>query len=255
MFTRLFTCAYFFLYDFDYFQYWFDKKTRIVFICVQLLLSYSSLQFHVPRVSNSNIPAIHSMFRLHSILFATRGAMCAILRILLIDRPRIIYASTFIVMFTSFLADCVTRDMTMKNDDYKTTRRMPYWPECTKRRETLHKVMYSWAQFGSIFQCIASHSEYCPLSTLVAIQGAAFLMTLCRKGFISNYVYHTLYTIALMYAIVINLFTESFWMIVFSGLIANISTFIRIQFAINKFVIMICIAILALYADFLFYNI
>ena len=249
MCTRLFTCAYYFLYSFDYFQYWFDKKTRIFFICLQLLLSYSSLIFHVPRVSNSNIPAIHSMFRLHSIIFATRGAMCSIFRILLVDTTHIIYLSTCIVILTSVLADYVTCHMTMKHDKYKTTRKMPYWLGCNERREKFHKLIYSWAQIGAIIQCISSHSEHGPLSTLTGIQGAAFLMTLCRKGLISNYTYHTLYTLTLMYSLAIHWLSESSWM---PGLMINICTFVRIRLDCNKFSIMICIALFALKEQLVF---
>ena len=51
--------------------------------CAVAALALSSLRFRVPTRSDAHRPAIHAMFRAHSVLFSLRSALCALANCLL----------------------------------------------------------------------------------------------------------------------------------------------------------------------------
>jgi len=180
-----------------------SKVLRSVPSLIHSFLSISSLQFNVPNISDGNIPAIHTMFRAHSICFALRGVACNLAIIWLEDKPVIMKCiQVIIVNLTLIIADWITKEFTHKSDNYRTTASMPYWSECSQKRQRYQKMFYSWTQFGATALCL-DEREFMPLSTLLGIQGAALFMTLCRKQLISPYTYHNLYTATLIYPLIV----------------------------------------------------
>lgn len=191
----------------------YKQKSRILRSIPSLihsLLSLSSLQFIVPNISDGNIPAIHTMFRAHNICFALRGILCNLVIIWLEDKPVIMKSfQAIIVMSTLICADWISKKFKHKSDNYKTTASMPYWSNCSQQRQRYQKRFYAWAQFGATCICL-DDIEYFPITTLLGIQGSALLMTLCRKQLITPYTYHNIYTIFLLYPIMISWKNQKF---------------------------------------------
>ncbi len=162
-----------------------------------------------------------------------------------------------VVYATLFMADFLTQKYDISSDAYKTTASMPYWSGCTAARQKAHKLFYTIAQFGATSACVLN-CEGLEMGTLVGIQGAAFLMTLTRKGLISPYAYHMLYTAALAYtyvlgtAIVISrLDVCIFVKLNAANLITVVTTWMRIR-GVDKYTVWAMVAPLALFVEMWF---
>ena len=169
-------------------------------------LSLSSLRFSVPTTAPRAAPGINKLFRAHSVIFALRGALCSLITAASALSPTQRRLGKFaVVLGTCALADLFSLVLVRRGDrDWRTTRTMPYWPECTEARRRAHVLYYTWAQFGATCMCLTGLDDSSParaMDTLVAIQGAAFLQTLVRKGILKPYGYHMLYTIQLTYVL------------------------------------------------------
>lgn len=200
------------------------------------LLSLSSLNFHVPKKSNQSKPMIHSLFRAHSICFALRAVACMLIYVLLQEHPVIRTLALSIIVFTALVgADLITIFLTDNDDRYNTTASMPYWFGCSLRRQRIHKFFYAYAQFLATYVCLLGGYAGA-FFTLPAIQGAALLMTLVRKNIISNYTYHSIYTVLLFFPI-------PFIFLVFEpsalafGLAFTLVLFIFRTLGVNKYVL------------------
>lgn len=245
---RFFNAVSLSMFDLDWYAYYIHKNIRYFLPFLQLSLSLTSLKFKVPLHSSSYLPLIHNMFRAHSILFATRGLLSSAFRISNLNSGRVRQLSMCVCVTTSLFADVVTTRLTVAGDEYTTTRKMPYWEGCSENRRKLHKFFYMWAQIGATSICLSAKNDYAPLSTLVAIQGAAFLMTLCRKSVISPYTYHMIYSTQLMYTMFILVLTEPHWNLWTSQGVFNNMVVLAIMLArlvhVNKYITLIFLSIL-----------
>jgi hypothetical protein len=163
------------------------------------VLALSSLRFHVPRASNRTLPAIHAVFRGHNIVFALRSVVCSLANAFLAPRTALAIRVAA-VLATRTAADLVEARLRASDDDYRTTATMPYWPGCSDARRRCHQLFYSFAQFGATNLCFFEDALR-PLDACIGIQGAAFALTLSRKGILSAYGYHIVYTCQLLYVI------------------------------------------------------
>jgi ferredoxin-NADP reductase len=208
---------------------------RSALVCVQVALSLTSLQFHVPRMSSSTKPMIHQLFRAHSIIFAMRGALCSLL-LMWCEYASYIYLRSIVVLLTLFAADCATTTLSDPLDKYRTTRAMPYWANISQWRQTLHKVYYVGAQFSATLLCITSNAELLPLSTLVAIQGAALLQTLVRKSIISTYTYHMVYMVQLNIQLALMFATLPMYEFAVLMVLTWVRSIVRLMLDMNKYI-------------------
>lgn len=204
----------------------------------QLLLSLSAFTFRVPHVPNTSRPMIHQTFRAHSVIFATRSVACAILAAFgprLADNKGFLVARYILVLATAVAADRITAQ---DDSTFQTTRSMPYWEGVTGFRMDVHRHYYAWAQFGATYLCLVG-AELPVVTTLVAIQGAAFLMTLSRKSIISVYVYHMVYTflLTLTQLVMLTLTTESRGTGLEIGALINTAYVLRVWCGVNKFLV------------------
>ena len=169
------------------------------------LLSLSSLKFHVPLQNPRGVPTISALFRMHSIVFALRGAACAAANELL-SRP--LPARVLVVAASAAIADVASFLAAWRSGagSWTTTRSMPYGESIGERQRRAHRLGYAYAQFGALAMCLHD-PEYPlrPLDTLAAIQGAAFLQTLVRKGLLAAWGYHALYSLQLLYVALLGL--------------------------------------------------
>ena len=197
------------VYGFDVVGNNWSRMTRSCLVVLQLMLSMSSLQFHVPSTSHVHKPMIHALFRVHSLVFATRTVVCTLC---LIWCSTLSFLSTLLramsVLLTMIAADKATYHMTDTNDHFQTIRSLLYWPGIPSWRLSLHKGFYSFAQFGATYTCFCIRSELMVLSTLLGIQGVAFLMTLARKSIIQSHTLHVVYVLLLLTSAVLHICTQ-----------------------------------------------
>ena len=157
-------------------------------IALHGLLSISSFIFHVPLNRHKGLPMIYKEFRLHSIIFALRSVICA----LCFYYKFSLVANVFFINLTMICADIVTK---LYEAETKTMRGMPYGKEIDEEDKKNVTYMHSVQQFGAtMFMMGNIDSAFAPL---LAIQIAAFLMTLVRKSIISELDWHRLYAISL----------------------------------------------------------
>ena len=187
-----------------------NNSGGVVMVIVHGLLSGSSLIFHIPSSRNRAAPMIYPEFRLHSIIFAMRSVVC-----FFITYYKLHLFYKFAACYsTMLLADGATyyisKKPSIKSVESGTTMRdMPFdsrISEAEQRDITLaqsaNQIGATLYMFGNLDSCF---------SPLLAIQLAAFLMTLVRKSIISSNMWHISYNVSLWAGIfVFNSFPASF---------------------------------------------
>jgi hypothetical protein len=177
-----------------------SERSWVAAGCVALhgLLSWSSLLLQLPHKRNFKKPMIWHEFRLHSILFASRHVACTLVTLLAIgDRVTFsanIVGRTAIVVGVSFTARIITQRH--GNRETRTTNAMPYPASIVGEQQKAIKYNYMQAQFHATAHAVMGNatSAFLPL---LGIQGAAFLMTLVRKGIMKSIWYHRVYSLLL----------------------------------------------------------
>ena len=168
----------------------FDDRTWL-FAVFHLLLSWSSIIFHLPAIRSVHAPMIWPEFRAHSILFATRSLVAMFLTMNEVSSPWTRFVN---VLTTMALADLATIYYKVT---VTTMRDMPFpdWVSQTTRDRV--NLYYSVSQVLATGILLFSPSMERALFILFPIQIAAFLMTLVRKQIISPLSWHVLYAAAL----------------------------------------------------------
>ena len=188
-----FSCLINFIYQFTHlFRYGKmnlrNNQYAPLLIILHGLLSVSSFIFHVPLNRHKGLPMIYKEFRLHSIIFALRSVFCALCFYYKLN----LVFNVFFINLTMICADIVTK---LYEAETKTMRGMPYSRDFKEEDKKKVTYMHSVQQFGATMFMIGNiDSAFAPL---LAIQIAAFLMTLVRKSIISELDWHRLYSISL----------------------------------------------------------
>lgn len=192
------------------------------------LLSMSSFIFHVPLNRHKGLPMIYKEFRIHSIVFALRSVACSLC---FYYNLNIIY-NIFFINLTMILADITTHYFKAET---KTMRGMPFGKEISEENKREVTKMHSAQQFGATMYMIGNIET--AFSPLLAIQIAAFLMTLVRKSIISELDWHRLYAISLWLNIFVywsfNRIDEPFYII----LGVYIFDYLRLNQGHNKYLV------------------
>lgn len=155
-------------------------------------LSASSFIFPLPSVRNAAKPMIYPEFRAHSTLFALRSVLACMLH-------HGGYHYTWMMLLciqTMGVADLITLYYKAQQSTQSTTmRNMPFDPAITTKEQQSIIQMHSRLQLGATwFMLVNVDTAFLPL---LAIQLAAFLMTLVRKSIIGTQTWHLLYSVAL----------------------------------------------------------
>lgn len=182
--------------------------TGLLSLIPHALLSGSSLIFRtVPRERVVGQPMIWQEFRAHSIVFGIRSVLCsaaASLSILLGEPYRnLAVVISGMVVIASLVASGKVTERLAPSRTESTTATMPYWKGCPPSLERLFKKFYALSQFGATIGCLMVSSPAWPFAILFPIQGAALLMTLVRKGFLTPKGYHTIYATMLSLVFVV----------------------------------------------------
>ena len=167
------------------------SATGITSVILHGALSVSSLIFHLPRERNPMAPMIYPEFRVHSILFALRSILCTLVHLSGLHVGFI----PILCFGTMIAADLVTAYYKRHAENGKTIANMPFDESISEAAQKKVIYMNSSMQIGATLYMLGSaNSAFAPLA---AIQLAAFLMTLVRKGIISCNSWHRLYALSL----------------------------------------------------------
>lgn len=182
----------------SYGQMMMTSPIDIALITCHGALSASSLIFHIPKKRHAALPMIYPEFRLHSIAFGLRSVVCCFIDYY--GNEYKLYYKMAACIGTMVVADAITKAHAEPGDT--TMRAMPFALSTTVQERNKITRFHSNSQiFATLFMLYNMETAFSPL---FAIQIAAFLMTMVRKGLINPNTWHILYSLALM----INVFTD-----------------------------------------------
>lgn len=208
-----------------------------IIVTMHALLSLSSLIFRVPLNRHKGLPMIYKEFRLHSIVFALRSVLCCYLFAFEFN----IIFNILVINLTMLLADLITLNYSVNS---QTMRGMPFGNNVNDNDKNKITEMHSVQQFSAtLFMLINFETAFVPL---LAIQLAAFLMTLVRKSIIKELDWHRLYAISLWLCI-FALYTTDLCGVLFIFWSSYYVHFMRITKRFNKYFVWNSMAILHLY--------
>jgi hypothetical protein len=215
------------------------SRKRNYILALHGLLSLSSFIFHVPKNRHKGLPMIYKEFRLHSIVFALRSVFCALVYSLELNNAS--FVNIFIVNLTMILADLSTSYYGVET---KTMRGMPFGDNIDEDDKKAVTRMHSEQQFSAtIYMLISIQTAFVPL---VAIQIAAFLMTLVRKSIIKELDWHRLYALSLWICVFV-LKTMNFYEYLFLVFASFYVHWLRINVGINKYIVWNSLGFLGLF--------
>ena len=153
-------------------------------------LSCTSMIYRIPKIRNKTGPMIYPEYRIHSILFALRSAVCFFLTY---------YHCSIVYRFAACYATMVLADIATSryntDTDSTTIRNMPFDNQIAEEDRTKIIQMQSSQQIAATLFMLGN-LDSC-FSPMFAIQIAAFLMTLVRKNIIHPTMWHLLYNLSL----------------------------------------------------------
>lgn len=177
------------------------SMTDIVLLLYHFFLSISSLIFRIPNNRIKTMIVIWPEFRIHSILFATRSLICIAIFYLNQKMKLFRTIASLIVIATMALADKTSSYYTKLNHG-RTTMRGMSWPNVFPfnqvQYQKIHNFFYSFSQIGASLAMVNGRYPDYPFMMLLPIQIAPFLSTLVKKGIISDFYWHLVYTITLL---------------------------------------------------------
>jgi hypothetical protein len=221
----------------QYYHIWnYGKMTNYQYLLIpmHILLSLTSLKFHLPNKRNEKVVVISPTIRLHTIIFSCRGFICYLIHVY-IPSYNILLAST-ICYITIYLSDITIDYYKLDYKSEKTMRDIPNHYFSKFRYKYLH-WFYSGIQFAATVSCIKSAET--AYATTFPIQLAAFLQTLIRKGKMNSKLWHPLYAISLTMALYVN--TQFYFDNIEEGFIFTsvgfISWIMRVHLNISKYIV------------------
>ena len=173
---------------------------------LHLGLSLSSFIFKVPTYRYLSRTIIWKELQLHNIIFTSRSVFMMYHSLFFNDNNNDdkynYYISRLIIIMTHhYLADIVTSKY--QNNELTTTRDIKY-DNINKYLIKINKSFYAISQIIATTTLLLSKNPDNGFSIMFPIQLSAFLMTLVRKGIISNNQWHFIYTGSLILPYLIN---------------------------------------------------
>jgi hypothetical protein len=171
-----------------------------VLLGVHILLHITSFQFMLPRHRINTKPMIWTEFRVHSAIFAYRNLVTTYLGIWFpVFWWREPTAFSVVLKVAVLFATCKAADIATArfgSKDHRTTNAMPYPGGASPALIGTAKWFYAKSQFAAAALAVFGTPSLSFLSVF-AIEIAAFLMTLVRKGIIEAHTYHGIYGVSL----------------------------------------------------------
>jgi hypothetical protein len=214
--------------------------TSYLMLVIHACLSVSSLIFHISQNRHLKLPMIYPEFRMHSIVFALRSIVCCVVHTINIDGSYTLYITMGACILTMIAADLITRHYKFTSAT-TTMRAMPYPTHIPIEEQLKITDFYSVQQISAtLFMLLNAETAFSPL---FAIQIAPFLMTLVRKGIITSYTWHILYSLALLINIWC-LITVSYSSIIMITIIAWVFVNVRRRIRVSKYMLWIAMFIM-----------
>lgn len=204
-----------------------DNTFALFLISVHGLLSLTSLIFHIPSIRNPSKPMIYPEFRLHSIIFALRSVV-----ICFQYYYRLNYTYMILTCFSTMISADVISYM-YKEKNGKTMRNMPFDKNIPVEKQNEITFMHSIMQIGATTYMLGNIDT--AFSPLLAIQLAAFLMTLVRKSIIDAMTWHSIYSLTLWINILLYLREKVEFIIIHQVMMKNF-IYIFFPYRINKYI-------------------
>jgi hypothetical protein len=174
-----------------------------IFPLLHLGLSLSSFIFKVPKYRYLSRTIIWKELQLHNIIFTSRS-VCMIYHSLFFNNNndyKYYISRLFIIITHHYLADIVSTKY--QNNELTTTRDIKY-DNGNKYLIKINKYFYAISQLIATTTLLLSTNQDNGFSIMFPIQLSAFLMTLVRKGLITNNQWHYIYTTSLIIPYLIN---------------------------------------------------
>jgi len=169
---------------------------------IHLGLSLSSFLFKVPSLRLTSKAIIWKELQLHNIIFTSRSVMMMYHAMLFKEVNSLYYfVRLSIIGLHHYLADVVSDKY--QNNDKTTVRDIPFNIQ-NKNFITLNKKIYASSQIIATTNLLISTTPDSGFTVMFPIQSSAFLMTLVRKGFITNNQWHFLYSLSIFIPFAIN---------------------------------------------------
>ena len=222
-----------FIYRYSHFFYKGNMNfTSIIDVFILFLhgiLSISSLVFHISNTRNPQQPMIYPEYRMHSIVFTLRSVACCLV---FFYNYHFIY--TIIICASTILsADLITIYYNYSGKNGKTMRNMPFDNSISFKEQNKITFMQSCSQIGATLYMFGNIDS--AFSPLFAIQLAAFLMTMVRKGIIDSYMWHFIYSLSLwINYILITSFTPGYFVLL--QILFNFHCFVIFHYRIHKYI-------------------
>lgn len=177
--------------------------TSKIYPLIHLGLSLSSFIFKVPTYRYLSRTIIWKELQLHNIIFTSRSVFMIYHSLFFNNNDKYTYyiSRMLIIMTHHYLADLITSKY--QNNELTTTRDIKYDSD-NKYLIKINKSFYAISQIIATTVLLLSKNPDNGFSIMFPIQLSAFLMTLVRKGIISNNQWHYIYTGSLILPYLIN---------------------------------------------------
>jgi hypothetical protein len=173
-----------------------------IYPLLHLCLSLSSFFFKVPTMRLSSKAIIWKELQLHNIIFTSRSVMMMYHSMLFNELNFFYYfVRLAIIGFHHYLADAISDKY--QNNDKTTTRDIPHNIDNNIIIDA-NKKFYAISQIAATSTLLITANPDNGFIIMFPIQFSTFLMTLVRKGFISNNQWHLLYSLSLAFPYIVN---------------------------------------------------
>ena len=221
--------------------------TFFILLIIQLLLSLSSLQFHIPTELNYITFSMGQEYRLHSILFSIRYILMIIV-LRFINNKYISYLFILIIFISNmYFADLCSYYYKSKNNKLGLINSLPFWSNCPQY------LQQSITNFYSLIQIIINYILLYNLSNIeinfmgiFVIQFTAFMLTLSRKNIINNFYWHIIYLLQFL-IVFITFYNNKKIMSVKNIFIGIFLWLCRTKLNINKYFLWSCLSIITFF--------
>jgi len=240
----LFRVVYHFVYGYTFG----DQESRVTLfgsLAVHTGLSVTALLLPLPVRRMFTKPMIWPEFRLHNIVFALRHVIATFFIVSGVHSYVTSHGvgATLLYRLAIVLIPCAVADIvTTKYGDLekRTTNAMPYPKRSLVEHQVATKAFYAGSQFMATAMAATDDAD-AAFWPVLAIQLAAFCMTLVRKGILDSHHYHLIYSVALLMPSMMffrsslegnktNVYNFMMW-----SLIGYVTKEVRLRTGINKY--------------------
>lgn len=233
---------------------------------VHLTLSLSSFIFHVPHIRLNSKIIIWKELQLHNIIFTSRSSIIMAYSLICINyninRNTEYYylyqlGKFLLIISHHLLADYITAKY---NNNDKTTTRDINWEKIEDNVKIILKKYYAICQIFAINALLLTDNDKFGFGIIESsflimfpIQLSTFLMTLVRKGIISNISWHIFYALSLLspFIITINNGKNKINEVDVAKIYLTVLYVVfRLQFNMNKYYLMSHVFILNMYVQY-----